>query len=461
MQSAEDYATGKGTMGVWVTFALMVGNVISASYVVGNTAAIFEYDIAYLWTFYAYIFGWGLTTAYVSTYRAAAHYYGASSMGEAFRHFYSKRVSVCVNLAVLVAFMGALSAQTIVVSGLLRTLLGINEIASVILTIIVLTGIALLGGMKGMAKVNLLHTIVLAMSVLIVCISVYSLTSFNEVYTALAPEGVFKMIGGSRSTGYVISTILVQPFVCVVSALSVAGTYGAKTRKTATRAQIMVPIFAILFFGAVLLVAVAGRYLWPEMEPSSAWYGISAKFGPWMLALSSCGVLAASMSTAPSQIMLMSSSIVSIRNTFAQEKLEDKDELKLTKILVIVCGVVFQLLGLISKDIVNIMTNAYTVWAVAGLVFTLSLVWKRVTEQAVFSGMLGGIGVTAIWIVYNFIRPGHTPFNIPVATAAGAVSAGLVIIITLVTGKEKYSPSSQRIRIAKRSMREAEAKAGE
>ena len=66
-ETAVEYSTGKNSMGLFMAFSLMCGNLISSSYIIGNSSAVIEHDIAYQWTFYGYIIGWALTCAYLGT----------------------------------------------------------------------------------------------------------------------------------------------------------------------------------------------------------------------------------------------------------------------------------------------------------------------------------------------------------------------------------------------------------
>lgn len=461
-ETAEEYTTGKKSMNLFMAFALMAGNVISGSYIVGNSASVIQYDIGYLWTFYAYIIGWAITCAYIPIYRAATYKYGCATLGEVFEKFYSHRVSVCVSVMVFMAFAGAVSAQMVIVAGLLQSLLGINYGLSVALTIAAMVILALMGGMKGLARINMIHIIVLMISVVAMFIAVMTTIGWNfgQVVDELAPQGTFKLFGGSRSTVYIVGALAVQPFVTVVNALTIAGTIGSKTAKKAMLAQGMLPIFAVLFFGGVIIVACCGKFLWPDIEPSSAWYTIANYYGPVMGAVASCGVLAASMSTAPSQIMMMSSSAMEVYVSTSKRPIDEKRKMFLTKLLIIVCGVGFQLLGLISSDIVSILSNAYTVWAVCGLTFTIALLWKRPNEKAMFISILLGVITCGVWLVYGYIF-GTTPFGIQITYAAAVVSIVTEVAVTLATSPRGPSESYLRYQAARQEMKAAAARGEE
>ena len=456
-ETAKDFSTGRNSMGLFMAFCLMCGNLISGSYVIGNSTSVIKYDIAYLWTFYGYIIGWTLTIVFIPVYRAICYKYGCASLGEIFEKLFSHRVGICVSVMIFVSFASAVSAQTVIVSGLLQSLLGIPEQITMTITIIGMILLALQGGMKGLARVNQLHVIVLSLSVVAMFIAVMSSVGWNfgQVYQALEPQGTFKLFGGSRSNSYIIATLAVQPFVTIVNALSISAAIGAKDAKTAQRAQSMMPIFAIFFFGFVIMVACCGKFLWPEMDPNNAWYTMASNYGPIMVALAYCGVLAASMSTAPTYIMVMSSTAVELYLPTRKTPMEEKDKMFLTKTLIIVFGVAFQLLGLLSSDVVDILSNALTVRAVCGLTFTLFLLWKRPNEKSMFWSLVLGIIVCVVWISYGYIF-GGTPFGIEITYAGGVVALVTQVIVTLATTKRgEKSESYLCYKEAKKEMKAA------
>ena len=106
----------------------------------------------------------------------------------------------------------------------------------------------------------------------------------------------------------------------------------------------------------------------------------------------------------------------------------------LTKLLIVVFGILFQLLGLLSSDVVDILSNALTVrrWYCWFDPLTLFLLWKRPNEKSIFYSMVLGIIVCVVWIVYGYVF-GTSPFGIQITYAGGIVALATQIIVTLVT----------------------------
>ena len=45
-ETAVEYSTGKNSMGLFMAFSLMCGNLISSSYIIGNSSAVIEHDLS-------------------------------------------------------------------------------------------------------------------------------------------------------------------------------------------------------------------------------------------------------------------------------------------------------------------------------------------------------------------------------------------------------------------------------
>ena len=217
-ETAVEYSTGKNSMGLFMAFSLMCGNLISSSYIIGNSSAVIEHDIAYQWTFYGYIIGWALTCAYIPIYRSICYKYGCSSLGEIFGKLFSKRVSVCVSVMIFVSFASAVSAQTVIVSNLLQSLLGIRSEVTMTVTIAAMILLALQGGMKGLARINMVHVVVLSVSVVAIFIAVMTSVGwdFGQVYRALEPQGTFRLQKQFLHHRYACHSALCYGCKCIV-----------------------------------------------------------------------------------------------------------------------------------------------------------------------------------------------------------------------------------------------------
>lgn len=180
------------------------------------------------------------------------------------------------------------------------------------------------------------------------------------------------------------------------------------------------------------------------MDPGTAWYTIAGHYGPAMAALASCGVLAASMSTAPTYIMVMSSTAMELYTPLRKSPMSEKQKMFLTKLLIVVFGILFQLLGLLSSDVVDILSNALTVRAVCGLTFTLFLLWKRPNEKSIFYSMVLGTSyvLSGSSTATSSVRV-HSVFRLPMPAVLSHWRPQ--IIVTLVTTRSGERSDSYQL----------------
>ena len=159
-------------------------------------------------------------------------------------------------------------------------------------------------------------------------------------------------------------------------------------------------------------------------------------FHPFITGLILTAVLAAVMSTLSSQLLVCSSSITKdFYITFFNKKASDKQQLAISKLSVLVVGVVATILAYLpNKTILDIVGQAWAGFGSAfGPVLLLSLHWKRMTKWGALSGMIVGGLTVIIWIVsglssyiYEMV-PGFT------------LSLIAVIVVSLLTKKQDES----------------------
>ena len=179
-------------------------------------------------------------------------------------------------------------------------------------TIAAMILLALQGGMKGLARINMGNVVVLSVSVVAIFIAVMTSVGwdFGQSLMALEPQGTFKLIEAPEAIlhhRYACHSAPCYGCKCIVHLCAI----GAKDAKTAQKAQSIMPIFAIFF-----LIGHHSCLLWqvPVARHGSGDCLVhhAGHYGPAMAALASCGVLAASMSTAPTYIMVMSSTAMEL-----------------------------------------------------------------------------------------------------------------------------------------------------
>lgn len=174
-------------------------------------------------------------------------------------------------------------------------------------------------------------------------------------------------------------------------------------------------IWVILTLGASMLLAYLGRMivgdgaiaekLLTEGKQKMVFIELARGMFPEIIAgLLMAAIIAASMSTADSQLLVASSSFTSdIYRPVIRKKASDKETLWVGRIVVLVVAVVaFFIADSKAKGAQAIMNMVENAWAGFGSAFgpvvILSLFWRRLTYKGAIAGVIGGAAVDVVWM---------------------------------------------------------------
>lgn len=145
-------------------------------------------------------------------------------------------------------------------------------------------------------------------------------------------------------------------------------------------------------------------------------------------------ILAASMSTADSQLLASSSAFASdVYKPIFRKKASNKEVLWAGRIIVAgIAGVALAIaMSPNCKGIMDLVENAWAAFGAAfGPTIILSLYWKRFTYKGAIAGIVVGFGVDAIW--YKFLSGSTGLYEIIPGFICGLIAA---VVVTLIDKK--------------------------
>ena len=212
----------------------------------------------------------------------------------------------------------------------------------------------------------------------------------------------------------------------------------AKEVKTAATVAI---IWVVIALAAVSVMAILGRMIvGPELLESgkqSMVFIVLAKkyFHPLLAGLLMSAIIAASMSTADSQLLVASSSFTSdIYKPFIRKEAKDKEVMWIGRIVVIIVAVIAFFIasskGSGAQAIMNLVENAWAGFGSAfGPVVILSLFWKRFNYQGALAGVIAGAVVDVAWL-FGGLSASTGIYELIPGFAAGLIAAVVVTLIT-------------------------------
>ena len=173
-------------------------------------------------------------------------------------------------------------------------------------------------------------------------------------------------------------------------------------------------IWVVITLGASILMAYLTRMiigneiakdLLTDGNQKLVFITLARKLFPAFIAgILMAAIIAASMSTADSQLLVASSSFTSdIYRPIIRKKASDKEVLWVGRIVVLVVAVIAYLIASSKSSgaqaIMNMVENAWAGFGSAfGPVIILSLFWRRLTYKGALAGVIGGAVVDVAWM---------------------------------------------------------------
>jgi Na+/proline symporter len=253
----------------------------------------------------------------------------------------------------------------------------------------------------------------------------------QQVLQAL-PEPA-RHFGGHYSTIGILS-ILLPAFLLVMGDANLHQRFLAAGSVRAARRAALLFIPAVLLVDAViLLTAVAGRVLLPELDnPGHIILRLALEPGllpPLLGALLVASILAVIVSTADSYLLSSSASLVrDVFQRFLRREADERTMLKAARVIVIVLTGLAVLMAMQSSKFFEVSLFAYTIYGV-GITPALvaALFWRRVTPVGALASMGIGPATAIVWKVNELNTVFAAHFAQPELEKVGAVVPAVVL----------------------------------
>ncbi len=199
--------------------------------------------------------------------------------------------------------------------------------------------------------------------------------------------------------------------------------------------------FIILIFS--VLSAVAGRLFLGEIEDSSVVFITMVRriFPAAISGILLSAILAASMSTADSQLLASASAFASdVYKPVFRKNASDKEMMWAGRIVVLIISVIAVLIASNpnSGTIMGLVENAWGVFGAAfGPAIMLSHFWKRFTFSGAIAGIVSGAAADILWLA--FLKAPTGVYEIIPGTIISLVLAVVVSLLSKKPDKEVYA----------------------
>lgn len=423
-RTKEDFIIGGRRLGSWV-IALSERTAAESSWLLlGLSGAVFWLGKGELWTVFGCVAGIVLSWQMIARkLREQSEAYGAITLPE----YFSKRagsggnmVRVVSMLIIVFFFSFYVGAQFIGAGKVLDVTFGIPSFWGMLVGAFVIIVYTMMGGFFAICLTDVVQAILMITTLVVLpVLGLLILADHHIDITAAlnATRHTADWFGGKESwlgwalaigglswgLGYMGQPHLVTKFMAIRKPEQVA------------QGKVIAYVWTVLAYGGAVVIGLVGiAMVHGNLIPESLLHDASGAmdkerilpvmtnllFPAWLAGILISGAVAAMMSTADSQLLVTTSTVVEDFYTRAlKRRLEPARMVLFSRIVTVLVGIFAFILALTTKDLIYKMVSY--AWSGLGSSFgpalLLSLHWKRVNAAGIIAGMLTGALTTVIW----------------------------------------------------------------
>lgn len=433
IENSEDYLLASRSLGKMQAGLSLAASDLGGSGLIGAVAYCYAVGIAGAWWNWcaapAFII---LGLIFVQKMRPLA----ISTGPEFLERRYDKKSRLIASVMQICSGAASLSAQFVVAAVALNVIAGINQNLALALSVIFVLLYTVGGGLLAVVNTDVFQFFVLIGSIVIALpLALQNVGGWNELVSVVPAE--FFNIG---SIGYwtPISWIVMCFFTYTTSQAFIQRIFASKDTSTAKFAYVFTGVTYIFYGAAVGLIGIIMSVMMPGLVDTNAAYPLLIKevLPSGLAGIALGGIFAATMSTSDSKLMALTHLFVNdIYKPYFNKNADDKNILRVSRIVTLVCCLIAVVFALVFKDLIRIIYVAGLFYSTAVFFpMILGTFWKRGNAQGAFAGIVVAIVVGAI---SEFVLKGNATgiLGLP-SNILGSLSGLIVfVVVSLATPK--------------------------
>ncbi len=367
----------------------------------------------------------------------------ALTMPDYFEHRFrdnSRVLRIVTALFILVFFLVYTSSAFVTSAKLFRTVFGMTYHQGLLLGAVIVVIYTCLGGFKAVCWTDLFQGIMMFIAIIIIPIAAArTLGGFGPAFdtvNAVNPGFLDVIPHGDNISWFVVITGLGWGIGYFGQPHILARFMAIRTSKEVRPARIIAMVWVVISLSAAIFVGILGiAYLNPHLaagEQETVFMKMSLSlFHPLIAGVLLSAILAATMSTADSQLLVTASAISEdVFKAFIKPDATDKQLIAISKVTVLIVAIIAIIIGLNPES--SIFKLVSYAWAGFGSAFgptiVLSLYWRRMTRKGAIAGVISGGLVSIVW---GMLKSLGGVFSIYEIVPGVIVSVIMILIVSL------------------------------
>lgn len=433
----KEYFLGGRQMGAWVSALSAGASDMSAWVLMGLPASIYALGIGQTWIAIGlgigYCLSWIIEAPRLRRFSIAAN--DSITIPQYLTNRFLSQSSVLRILCAVIFIVAytIYAASSIKACGtLFNTVIGIDTNIAMYIAAIVIISYTFLGGFSAVCWTDFFQGMLMLAALLIAPIfALFLIQSGSASVHGTMPDGFFNLFtswkdvisGLGWGLGYFGMPHIIIRFMAV------------RSEKELKKSSVIGISWTLVILTMSVVSAIVGRMFLGEISDSSTIFITLVRtiFPSLISGILLSAILAASMSTADSQLLASASAFASdIYKPVFRKNASDREMLWAGRFIVLLIAVIALIIASNpnSGTIMGLVENAWGVFGASfGPAILLSLFWKRLTFSGATAGIAAGAAVDILWFV---LLPDTGIYEIIPGFIAGAAAA---IVVSLVSKK--------------------------
>ncbi|MBR3108866.1 MAG: sodium/proline symporter [Clostridia bacterium] len=408
--SEKDYFLGGRQMGPWVSALSAGASDMSAWVLMGLPASVYAFGVGKTWIAIGlaigYALSWIIEAPRLRRYSIAAKDSITIPQYLTNRFLSQKKAMQVICAVIFLTAYTIYAASSIKACGtLFNTVVGLEPKIAMYIAAAVIISYTFMGGFSAVCWTDFFQGMLMLAALLIAPIFALAMVQSGQGASTLdqVDAGYWSLMTGWKDIlsglgwglGYFGMPHIIIRFMSV------------RSDKDIRKSSVIGITWTLLILGFAVVSAIAGRMLLGEIEDSATVFiqMVRKIFPPVISGILLSAILAASMSTADSQLLASASAFASdvYKPILRKGKAGDKEMFWMGRVVVLVIAIAALLIASNpnSGTIMGLVENAWGVFGAAfGPVLLLSLFWRRLTFGGAVAGIVVGAGVDILWLVF-------------------------------------------------------------
>jgi len=321
-----------------------------------------------------------------------------------------KIIRIVAMLIIIFFFTFYLAAQFNGAGKVLNVTFDLSETTGILLGALVIIFYTMMGGFFAVAWTDLIQGIIMIGALVILpIVGLLEIAEQGESLTSAiqsAGSSFISTTGGKRGWAAIAVAIgglswglgyMGQPHL-LTRFMSIKSPEKIKVSRRIAITWAIPAFFGAMFIGLVGL-ALHGQGYFEDVEKVMPHLATTLLPG-WLAGIFISGAIAAMMSTADSQLLVISSSVIEdFYHKTLKKELNEKKLLSLSRVFTILIGIIGVIVALTSQELIfSLVSYAWSgLGASFGPALLLLLKWRGTTKQGVLAGMITGTLTTITW----------------------------------------------------------------